>query len=146
MWLLCMQGSYYYYIIQGLDAECPTLEQTSSDGDVNAERWTSRTAKVSGDQRGHSPRSRVQFCLEQPDRSWVHIEECPVYYVTLIKAKERLEGLDHLVATNLPQVNTKTLFGRLRGATARVRLEWALQDLGLDINYLPEFPRQVSTN
>jgi hypothetical protein len=89
---------------------------------------------------GHSPRNRIQHCLEQLDRGWVTVENRPIFNVTFVKSKERLEGLDFVVDSHPPQSPMHELFGRLRGPTVRARLLWALDDLAVNRVNLPELP------
>jgi hypothetical protein len=141
---VCRQGCYYYISIQGEDQENELLEQAIADREIKSARWTSRTAKVIGDRLGHTPRGRIQHALEQLSMEWVRIEDRPSYYVTFVAARERLSGLDHLVATNPTCGVTSSLFARLHGTRLptplRVHLGWFMDDCGLDRSFLPDAP------
>jgi hypothetical protein len=136
---VCILQSYcYYYSIQGAESEDAIYEQSCLDGAIQARRWTSRTVKVTGHVNGHSAQSRVQHSLEHLDREWITLLQRPLYYLILVKSRERLQGWDYLVSSHPPQARTAELFGRLTGPTVRARLIWLLDDL-FRAN-LPELP------
>jgi hypothetical protein len=112
---VCRQGCYYYISIQGVDQENELLEQAITDREIRAARWNSRTSKVIEERRGHTPRGRIQHALEQIGMEWVTIEDRPWYYITMVASKERLSGLDHLVAINPTRRVTSFIFARLHG-------------------------------
>jgi hypothetical protein len=139
------QGNFHYFILQGLDYEDPVLEQSCDDGTIRANRWASRTVKITGTLRGHTPRGRVQNCLEQVGLESVTIEERPLYYLTIVAVKESLPGMDYLVASHPTPRVTPLLYGRLPGIRTpipvRTRLLYLLDDLGVARSFLPEVPR-----
>jgi hypothetical protein len=141
---MCLQGCYFYVHILGVDQENELLEQAIHDREIKSARWTSRTTKVIEDQRGHTPRGRIQYALENLALEWVRVEDRPFFYVSIIAARERLSGLDHLVATNPTGGVTSSLFVRLHGTRSptplRVRMGWFVDDCGLDRSFLPAVP------
>jgi hypothetical protein len=66
-----------------------------------------------------------------------------MYYLTILKSKERLEGMDLMTDSNPPHSPTHELYGPLRGPTVRARMLWVLDDLGIDRGNLPELPPPV---
>jgi hypothetical protein len=141
---MCFQGCYYYVHILGTDQDNELLEQAINDHEIKSARWASRTSKVIEDVRGHTPRGRVQHALENLALEWVRVEDRPCWYVTIVAAKERLSGLDHLVATHPIGGVTSNLFVRLHGlrqpTPLRVRLGWFCDDCMIDRSSLPAVP------
>jgi hypothetical protein len=138
-------GQFPLYHSSGSDSDDPVLEQSCDDATIRAKRWASRTVKITGTLRGHTARGRVQTCLEQVGLEWVMIEDRPIYYLTIVAAKESLPGMDFLVATHPTPRVTSLLYGRLLGTRmlipVRTRLLYMLDDLGVDRSFLPDVPR-----
>jgi hypothetical protein len=140
--LVCIlfQSYCYYYSIQGAESEDDIYEQSCQDGAIHSNRWTSRSVKVTGQVNGHTAQSRMQHGLVHLERQWVTLLQWPLYYLVLVKSRDRLQGWDYLVSSHPPQARTAELFGRLAGPTVRSRLIWLLDDVHVDRAHLLELP------
>jgi hypothetical protein len=135
---ILFQSYCYYYAIQGAEAEDEIYEQSCEDEALHCNRWTSTTVKITGQANGHTAQSRIQHGLIHLEREWVTLLQRPLWYLTLVKSRQRLQGWDFLVASHPPQARTAELFGRLTGPTVRSRLNWLLDDVHASRAHLPE--------
>jgi hypothetical protein len=135
--IICLQNRVFYYIINGAHDPVPLLEQKVDDGFTTCDRWNARTVKIVGTIGTDTAVQRLQGALVYLNREWCQLDNCPLYYLTLIASHCRLPGLDHLVQSTPPELNCNQLVGRLCGTPGMSQLINVLLTVGHTAHCLP---------